>query len=63
MLVRLSAPAPGFSPDWRAPGVHVDDSPDVVDDFGNLELIQPILVLVEKEEPSAKSSDRSVPGF
>ena len=47
-LEKLAQPVPGLSAeqsrDWRTPGVHVDDSPDICDSFGHLELFHPNFV-------------------
>ena len=48
MLEKLAQPVPNLSDEqsrgWRAPGVHVDDSPDICDSFGHLYLFRPIFV-------------------
>ena len=64
VLEKLAQPVPGFSAeqtrDWRAPGVHIDDSPEICG-----RVVSPYLceVPLEKEKLSSKSSYLSVPGL
>ena len=48
VLKKLAQPVPNLlaeqSRDWRAAGVHVDNSPDICDSFGHLQLFCPIFV-------------------
>ena len=48
VLEKLAQPVPNLSAeqsrDWRAPGVDVDDSPDICDSFGHLDMFRLIFV-------------------